>query len=80
MAYVAAFRTAGMPHGRVQGGTFCSLSNRGGFDGNLSRYMDVARAELASFSYHRYPVSHHGSHSARIPMATSAHCRLSAWH
>ena len=66
LAYVRAFRNAGMPHGRVQGGTYCALSNRGGFDANISRYVNLERAELRSFSYHRYPTSHCGTRNTSL--------------
>ena len=64
-----------MPSKMVQGATYCALSatNRGGFDGNISRYVDVARDELKTFSYHRYPVSHCGGKTTTLAALLSDH-------
>jgi hypothetical protein len=65
--YVRALRSAGMPPKRVQGGTYCSIGgDRGGFNGNVSRYLRTYAGELGSFSYHRYPTSHCSGSNATI--------------
>ena len=73
--YIKAYRAAGMPPRMVQGATYCSLSptDRGGFDSNISRYLSVAREELRSFSYHRYPTSHCSGHNTSIAALLSDH-------
>jgi hypothetical protein len=49
---------AGMPTKMVQGGTFCSLSQKHSWASNVSRYIGKFAPELKTFSYHRYPISH----------------------
>ena len=60
-AYVSALTAqAGLPPARIQGGTFCC--HRGDFDAGIDTILSSFTSELASFSYHHYPLSHcHGS-------------------
>ena len=55
-SFVSAFRTAGMPERSVQGATYASF--KADFSGNVSSYISKHHAELSSFSWHRYPISH----------------------
>ena len=72
--YIKAFRAAGLPPRMVQGATYCALgSTRGGFNGNISRYLRVSSPELKTFSYHRYPTSNCGSARSSLPALLSDH-------
>ena len=70
--YIGAMHANGLPHHRVQGGTWaCSPSHAvterstvtcgGGFAGNISEYIKSFAGDLTSFSFHRYGASHCGN-------------------
>ena len=69
--FLSALQAAGLPHRRLQGGTYCSFSSeppRGSFHSaaNFTRLLDAFGGEFATFSYHRYPTSTCGGASTSI--------------
>lgn len=69
-AYLAAYKTAGLPPKRIQGATFCCFVKS--FDDGLKGYVHKYATDLATLSYHSYSGDHCGTHSVTASQLLSA--------